>query len=158
MKILFSITYFDPYVSGLTIYVSRLSRALAKRGHAVSALCMQNDSSLPIKETHDGVAIYRAKTIGSVHKGFLSWEWIVLSWNLVKTHDIVIVNLPQFEGIIPALFGWLLKKKIIAIYHCEIVLSDTFIDQIIQSLVEISNMCTLLLSDTVVTYTDDFAK
>ena len=158
MKILFSITYFDPYISGLTIYVVRLARALAKKGYTASVLCMQHDPRLSQKETRDGVIVYRAKPVMALSKGFLSLQWLFRSWKLVKEADAVIVNLPQFEGVVPALIGRLMGKKVIAIYHCEIVLSNTFIDQIIQSLVELSNVVSLLLSDTVVTYTDDFAK
>src|SRR3989344_5270106 len=116
MKILFSITYFDPYISGLTIYVVRLARALAKKGYTASVLCMQHDPRLSQKETRDGVIVYRAKPVMALSKGFLSLQWLFRSWKLVKEADAVIVNLPQFEGVVPALIGRLMGKKVIAIY------------------------------------------
>ena len=36
MRVLLGVTYYRPHVSGLTIYVERLGRALAGRGHAVT--------------------------------------------------------------------------------------------------------------------------
>ena len=46
MKILEVLTYYRPWVSGLTIYVERLSRALVKQGHDVTVLTSQYDLSL----------------------------------------------------------------------------------------------------------------
>ena len=47
MKILEVLTYYRPWVSGLTIYVERLSRALAAQGHDVTVLTSQYDPDLP---------------------------------------------------------------------------------------------------------------
>ena len=33
MRLLFALTYYRPYTSGLTIYVERLAKAMARRGH-----------------------------------------------------------------------------------------------------------------------------
>ena len=38
MKVLIALTYYRPHTSGLTIYVERLARALAPRGHRVAVL------------------------------------------------------------------------------------------------------------------------
>lgn len=38
MKILEVLTYYRPHVSGLTIYVERLSKALARQGHEVTEI------------------------------------------------------------------------------------------------------------------------
>ena len=50
MKILFILTYYRPHVSGLTIYVERLARALAERGHAVTVLTSHYTKDLPYEE------------------------------------------------------------------------------------------------------------
>ncbi len=158
MKILFSLTYYTPYISGLTLYVVRLAEALVRRGHSATVLCMQHDPSLPSKETVRKVRIVRAAPIARVSKGFFSVDWLRRSWEEVKEHDVVIVNLPQAEGFIPALMGKFMGKQVVAVYHCEVLLPDSFFNQVVQSLLEISNSVTLLLADTVVTYTRDFAQ
>ncbi len=43
MRILVCLTYYRPHVSGLTIYVERLSRALVERGHDVTILTSRFD-------------------------------------------------------------------------------------------------------------------
>ena len=158
MNILFSTTYYHPYVSGLSLYVRRLAEALAYKKNTISVLCMRHDDSLPLKQVVGGVRIYRAKPFIPLHKGFLSFDFVRLAWKAVKRADVIVVNLPQFEGVWPALFGTLLGKKVIAIYHSELDLPSGFINSIVQSFVEIANMMTLYLSESVVTYTKDFAN
>lgn len=142
MKILFSITYYHPYVSGLTLAASRWAEGLKKKGHRVRVLCLSGI----------GPGVIAARPLVRVSKGFLSWDWIIQSWHQVRQNDVVVINLPQFEGIIPALFGRVFGKRVVAIYHCEIVMPS------IQWILEISHMMTLLLSDVVVSYTRDYAK
>jgi len=158
MKILFSITYYCPYVSGLSIAVKRLAEALVKRGFKPTVLCMQHEKILKPEERTKGVRIMRARPWLAASKGFLSWEFVRLAWQLVKETETVVVNLPQLEGLIPALLAKIFGKRLIAIYHCEVVLPEGFINTIIQSFLEISNFLTLLMADQVVTYTGDFAK
>jgi glycosyltransferase involved in cell wall biosynthesis len=76
----------------------------------------------------------------------------------MSSNDAVVINLPEFEGIIPAILAKFMGKKIIALYHCEVVLPHGFINSVTQSLLEVSNMATLGISDRVVTYTSDYAK
>ena len=69
MRVLMGLTYFRPYVSGLTIYVDRLASALTERGHTVTVLTSRYDSSLPARETMNGVEIVRAPVAARISKG-----------------------------------------------------------------------------------------
>ena len=59
MKVLFILTYYRPHVSGLTIYVERLAKALAERDHSVTVLTSHYARALPYEEHFDGVRIVR---------------------------------------------------------------------------------------------------
>ena len=59
MKILFILTYYRPHVSGLTIYVERLAKALAEHGHTVTVLTSHYTQDLPNEEQMDGVRVVR---------------------------------------------------------------------------------------------------
>lgn len=157
MNILFTITYFEPYVSGLTVYVSRLSRALVGRGNGVTVLCMRHSDILAEREDLGGVHVVRANPLIAISKGFLSMDWWIQSVKEVQQADVVVVNLPQFEGLVTAILAKIFNKKVISIYHCEVLLPNTFMQQIIQSLLEVSNAGTLALSDKIVAYTKDYA-
>lgn len=158
MKVVFSITYYSPYVSGLSIAAGRFAHALLRAKHEVNVLCMKHDATLGEFGEVGGIGVIRAKPLLKFSKGFLSWDWVVRSWREVQKNDAVVVNLPQAEGCITALFAKIHAKRVVAIYHCEIVLPDGFLNGIIQSLLEVSNMMTLLLADTVITYTADYAR
>lgn len=157
MKILFSLTYYTPYISGLTLYVKRLGEALVKKGYQVSVLTMNFDKKLIDQEIVKGVEVVRANYLVKVSKGFISFDWLVKSWQEAKKADVVFINLPQFEGIIPAIFGKIFGKKVISIYHCEVDLPSGFLNKLVQLGLTLSNWLTLAMSNTIVTYTKDFA-
>lgn len=157
MNILFSITYFDPYVSGLSLYVKRLAMALAREDYTITVLTMKHDASLPTRQS-GRLTIARAHPFIRIHKGFLSFDWWKQSWRLVQKAQVVIINLPQVEGVIPALLGKMQGKRVIAIYHCEVMLPSGFFYDVIQTGLELCNLASLLLADTIVTYTREYAK
>lgn len=154
MKILFSSTYFLPYISGITIYIKRVAEELAERGELVTVTCMQHSFGLKSIETVGSVNIVRARPDLKISKGFLSLDWLVQSWKLVDKNDVIVVNLPQVEGWIPAVFAKLMKKKLVSIYHCEI----DYQNKAVQLIVEIANHITLVLSEKIIAYTRDYAE
>jgi len=158
MRLLFSLTYYFPYSSGLTLYVKRLGEALVKEGFDITVLTMNFDKHCRSAEIVNRVKVVRADYLAKISKGFLSFDWLIKSWQEVKKADAVFINLPQFEGIIPALFAKIFAKKVISIYHCEVVLPPGLINRIIQIKLTASNFLTLFLSDRIVTYTEDFAR
>ena len=98
MKVLIALTYYRPHVSGLTIYVERLARALVARGHTVSVLTSQYDRQLALQETIDGVAVVRAPVALRVSKGVIMPTIGALAQKLVPAHDIVSLHLPQLDA------------------------------------------------------------
>jgi glycosyltransferase involved in cell wall biosynthesis len=158
MKILFSLTYYSPYVSGLTLYVKRLAQALVKDGYQVSVIANQHEKDSALEQIIDEVRVVRAKPFLQISKGFLSFDWILKSISQVRKADVVIINLPQMEGFVPALCANIMGKKLIAIYHCEVKLPEGLFNRMIESLLTVSHYFTLFFSHKVVTYTKDYAE
>lgn len=158
LKILFSITYYTPYISGLTIYVARLAQELVKRAYKVSILTSRHDQHLPILESRDGMEIRRVPVQLRLGKGVIMPLWPIRSWQAVWGNDVLIVNLPQLEGFFPALFVRLLGKKIIAIYHCEVILPEGRINKLIERTLWVANLVSIKLAHKVITYTQDYAN
>ncbi len=155
MKILFSITYYHPYISGLTLAASRWAEALVRAKETVTVLAMSGRArSGSVKR----VRVVIAKPLMKVSKGFVSLDWLIQSWRLTGNHDVTVIHLPQFEGVIPALSAKIQGKRVVAVYHCEISLPKSIWNTVVESLLEVSHFCTLLLADSVVTYTSDYAK
>ena len=118
---------------------------------------MQHDNNLKFRETIDGIRIVRAKTLLRISKGFLSTDYIKQSFIEVARHNTIIISLPQFEGIIPALFSKFFRKKLIVIYHCDVVLPGSGFSFLIQWILDFANFLTLKLADVIVTNSEDFA-
>lgn len=157
MNILFSLTYYTPYISGLTLYGARLIEQLAKRGHTMVVLCMQHTPSLSQKEQHANISILRAKPLFRLSKGFFSLQWVQQAWQQTQHADSIVVNLPQFEAVILALFARMWDKPLVVIYHCDILLPNTLGNRIVLFFLSLSHRITLASATRIVTYTEDFA-
>ncbi len=158
MHLLFSLTYYTPYVSGLTLYVKRLAEALAKKSYQVSVISFRYDDKLPERDLINGVGVIRVRSLLKISKGFVSLDWLLKSWQEVREADVVLINLPQFEGLIPAIIGKLFGKKVISIYHCEVDLPVGILNIVVEWLLHLLHFITLSISDRVITYTKDFAE
>jgi len=158
MRVLFSISYYHPYVSGLSLYAKRLAFGLVAKGYQVTVLATQHMKSLTLHEKEEGIDIVRVPYLFRFSKGFFMPLFLLRSFQEVRKADIICVHLPQFEGIVISFLTKLFNKKLVCIYHCEVQLPRFFGHRLIENVLHLSNMFSLFLADTVVTYTDDFAN
>ena len=136
MKVLEVLTYYRPWVSGLTIYVERLSRALVEQGHDVTVLTSQYDPSLPRYDVLDGVKVIRIPVALRVSKGVLMPDFGPMAWKLARQTDVLHLHLPQFDAPGLALRGRLLRKPVVLTYHCDLQLPvgpfNKMVDRVVQ--------------------------
>ncbi len=157
MKILTVLTYYRPHTSGLTIYAERLARTFAKRGHQVTVMTMQFDPSLPREESMDGEKIIRVPVIARVSKGVIAPTFGQVATKLVAQHDVIQMHLPQFDAPGVALRGRLLGKPAILTYHCDLLLPPSPFNRLVNATVNLMNNAAGMLSNHIVTYTQDYA-
>jgi glycosyltransferase involved in cell wall biosynthesis len=155
-RVLIVLTYFRPHVSGLTIYVDRLARELASRGHPVTVLTSRYDRSLRREETVDGVRIVRVPVFARVSKGVLM---PIMLWAMreARRHDVVSIHLPQFDGAAVALSGRLFRRPTILTYHCDLRLPVGLVNRVADTVVFVMNWVAACLSHRIVAYTQDYA-
>ncbi len=158
VRLLFTSTYYLPYISGLTVYISRLSGELIKKGYQVNILASQHQKDLPSEEDYQGIKVFRTPYFWRLSKGFILPLYPYHVYKLLQNNDILIINLPQFEGFVSAFIAKILKKKIICIYNCEVYLPKGWVNRVIEKLLLLSTWITLQLADRVVTYTKDYAE
>lgn len=157
MKILTVLTYYRPHTSGLTIYAERLARAFVKRGHQVTVMTTQYDPSLPREETMDGVKIIRVPVVARISKGVIAPTFGIVATKLVAQHDVVQMHLPQFDAPGVALRGRLFGKPAVLTYHCDVLLPRGAFNRFVNMVVDFQNNIAGLLSNHIVTYTQDYA-
>jgi glycosyltransferase involved in cell wall biosynthesis len=157
MKILVALTYYRPHVSGLTIYVERLARALVQRGHQVTVLTSQYDRALPIDDAQNGVRIRRVPVIMRVSKGVIMPTIGLDATREVLAHDAVSLHLPQLDAAGIALRGRLLRRPTLLTYHSDLELPPGLINRAADTVVSAANRISGSLAHRVVAYTRDFA-
>ena len=114
MKILWTITYFRPYTSGLALYADRITNILPEYEHTI--LCNLHKNELPETEIDGNRVLVRAKPLVRISKGFISLDWYRKLFKLVRQTDLVILHLPQAEAGLTAIVAKLARKNIICIY------------------------------------------
>lgn len=157
MKILTVLTYYRPHTSGLTIYAERLARTFAKRGHQVTVMTTQYDPSLPLEETLDGVKIIRVPVIARISKGVIAPAFGFVATKLVASHDVVQMHLPQFDAPGVSARARLFGKPAVLTYHCDIQLPIGLFNRVVNGVVDFQNNMAGILSNHIVTYTQDYA-
>lgn len=157
MKVLEVLTYYRPWVSGLTIYVERLSRALVEQGHDVTVLTAQYDPSLPRYDEMHGVKVIRIPVALRISKGVIMPDFGPMAWKLARQADVLHLHLPQFDAPGLALRGRLLGKPVVLTYHCDLQLPVGFFNKVVDRVVQFQNQMAGKLADVVATYTRDYA-
>lgn len=158
MKILFILTYYRPHVSGLTIYVERLARALAARGHEVTILTSRYNQGLPASEIMDGVRVVRVPVWLRFNKGVLMPGFPAAALREIGRADVVSIHLPQVEAALSALLARLKGRKPLITYHCDLEMPPVWYGKIVDRVTYWNNVLAGKLADTIVAYTADFAR
>ena len=158
MKILFVLTYYRPHVSGLTIYVERLAKALAERGHTVTVLTSHYTPDLPREEMLEGVRVVRMPVAFRFNKGVVMLTFPAVAWREIRRHAVVSIHLPQVEAALSALLARLAGRKPLITYHCDLQMPPVWYGKIIDRLTFWDNLVAGKLADTIVAYTRDFAE
>ncbi len=157
MRVLMSLTYYQPNVSGLTIYVERLAAKLVERGHSVTVLTAQHDPSLAVEEYIEGVRVVRVPAPVTVGKAPLMPRYADTAYRLAKEHDIVHLHLPQLEAALAAGAARKAGKPVLFTYHCDLQLPAGLINRGFDAGVYAANYSTGALADGIVAYTQDYA-
>ncbi|MEZ4513326.1 MAG: glycosyltransferase family 4 protein [Chloroflexota bacterium] len=158
MKILQVLTYYRPWTSGLTIYVERLSKALAQLGHDVTVLTSQYDPDLPRYEVVDGVKVVRIPVALRVSKGVIMPSFGPMAWKLAQRADAIQLHLPQFDAPGVALRGRLLRKPVVLTYHCDLTLPEGAFNRFVDNIVLLMNRAAGSVAHAVATYTRDYGE
>lgn len=157
MKILIELTYYRPHISGLTIYVERLARALMKRGHSVTILTSQYDKALPREEIIDEVRVLRVPVLMRISKGVVMPTFGLYATRHVRESDAISLHLPQLDAAGLAIRGKILKKPTLITYHCDLQMPPGALSQMANYAVNFMNHLAAKATDKIISYTRDYA-
>ncbi|MCL4544887.1 MAG: glycosyltransferase [Chloroflexi bacterium] len=156
---LFSLTYYRPHVSGLTIYVQRVAETLVRRGHQVTVLTSQYVPQLPREEVLHGVRIVRVPIVARMSKGVIMPLYVPIACRLLRSHDVAVGNLPStpLEAVGLPLLGKEAGRPVVMTYHCDVQLPPGIANRAVDEGVFWSNILGINTATRVVSYTEDYA-
>ena len=157
MKILIALTYYKPYISGLTIYAQRIADELAKLDHQVTVLTSKMNNQKEI-EIINKVKIIRTPALIKFNKGLIMPKMVIEGWRQIKQTDILHLHLPQFDAFYLALFAKIKKVPIVTTYQCDLTLPPGIINKIAEWVTNLISKLTLSLSDLIITTSLDYAN
>lgn len=155
MKILIVLTYYTPYMSGVTEFARMLAEDLAQR-HPVTVLTTQHDVSVPVEETINGVRVVRAPVFARMHKGVLSWRLITWFRRLAQQHDVVNLHTPMLEsGLLSLLVP---ARKLVVNYHCDMAVVGGLMDRLAVNVTRLSCWLATRRARDIGVVTQDYAN
>ncbi len=158
MKILTTLSYFKPHISGLTVCVQRLIENLPKKDFEFTVLTSRHRNNLLKTEKENNLTIIRSPVLFTLGKvPVMPWYFFQAAKEIIN-NDSVWINLPQAEGPIAAVIAKLLGKKIIATVHCLPLLPGGWQRLLFQKPFDLLNNLVIRLADKVVYYTQDYAE
>lgn len=125
MRVLIVLTYYAPYVSGVTEFARMVAEHLAKE-HEVVVLATQHDPGLPAEEVINGVRVVRSEVLARLHKGMISTRFITDFRRLARESDVVNLHLPMLEaGLLACLCD---RRKLVVTYQCDMAVTGGVVD------------------------------
>lgn len=125
MRILFFSPYFYPYTSGLTILPLQILKHWSG-SHQITVLTFPHQPALPQTENKFGLTIHRLPFNFRLSKGYISYPSLTDYRRYLADTDLVITNLPNFEGWPLVKFAHHASIPVLAIYHCQVYLEGGF--------------------------------
>jgi glycosyltransferase involved in cell wall biosynthesis len=88
MRIVMLCRLYSPHIGGVERHVQGLSRELLKRGHKITIVTEQYSDELPLRETIEGVEVFRIPRLSSNNKQKV-WVWMLENLQIFKDAELV---------------------------------------------------------------------
>lgn len=158
MKILVSLSYYLPNISGLTIYAQNLAEEMAGRGHEVTVLTSQHQKVLPREEIINSVKVVRVPVTFQLGKGPIMIQFLLKAFRYIKKVDVVNPHLPQFESFILAIIAKAKRKRVVLTYQTDLSWNGSLLLKISKIFILISNFISAILADRIVVLSKDYVR
>jgi glycosyltransferase involved in cell wall biosynthesis len=149
------LTYYTPYVSGLTNFARDIAEGLAARGRKVTVVTSQHDKALPREETVNGVRVLRAPVLAQLGKGTISPQFSRLAIKATRNARVVNLHLPMLEA---GPIARAAKCPVVLTYHCDVSLPDGLVNTIQGKVIDASSRLAMRHATTVAVTSEDYAR
>lgn len=117
--VVMALTYYAPYVSGLTNAARDVAVGLARRGRRVTVVTTAHEAGLPAEEVIDGVRVVRAPVVARLGKGTISPALPLLVARETRGAGVLNLHLPMLEA---GLLAATSRAPVVVTYQCDVSL------------------------------------
>ena len=153
-----ALDYYRPNISGLSLYVERLSGALAERGHAVTVLTHRHLPGLPAEEWEGRVRVLREPVLARIGKALVSPALLRTAAREVSRTDVFHLHVPLVGAVPLAFLSQHAGVPFLVTYHCDLRPPEGVIQRAVEAVARASQNFALDRAWRTVTYTEDYAK
>ncbi|MDL5154679.1 glycosyltransferase family 4 protein [Actinomycetospora termitidis] len=149
------LTYYSPYVSGLTNVARDVAEGLAARGWRVCVVASKHEPSLPTNEVINGVRVVRAPVLAKVGKGTVGVNLTRMAIREMRRSRVANLHLPLIEA---SLLTRLAPIPVVSTYHCDVSLPPGMVNVAQREAVDRSSRGGLKRSTATVVTSEDYAR
>lgn len=151
-----ALTYYAPYVSGLTDTARVLAEGLARLGWRVTVVATHHDPALPRSETMAGVEVIRTPVVARVGKGTVSPSFAPTAAPMARRSRVLLLHAPLLEaGLVASLAG---RTPIVTMYHCDVSLPPGLGSRLQVGAIDLSSRLAARRSRAVIAHSTDYAR
>jgi glycosyltransferase involved in cell wall biosynthesis len=150
-----ALTYYSPYVSGLTNMARDIAEGLAARGRRVTVVTSCYERDLPRREEINGVRVLRAPVLLRLGRGVVSPDFVRLAVATANRARVVNLHLPMLEAGAIAQFT---TAPIVATYHCDVTLPPGLVNTVQRTVVDASNRRAMRRAGAVAVTSEDYGR
>ncbi len=155
MKIVVALYYYEPYLSGLSVYTRRLAEGLVERGHDVTIVTSRFDDALARDEVVRGVRVRRVPVWFQLDKGAIMPGFVPAVLRAAREADVLNLHMPMAEA--SAVTLWAGRKTVVT-YHCDVRLNSRgILGRGLEAAIFASTRMALRRARVVVTQSFDYA-
>ncbi|PVZ09547.1 glycosyltransferase family 4 protein [Actinomycetospora cinnamomea] len=149
------LTYYAPYVSGLTNVARDVAEGLAARGWRVCVVTSKHDPALPTHDELNGVRIVRAPVLARVGKGTIGINLTRMALYEMRRSRVANLHLPLIEA---GVLSRLSPIPVVSTYHCDVTLPPGLINDLQRRAIDRASTGALRRSAATVVSSEDYAR
>lgn len=157
MKLLIVSDYFFPHWTGIVKSICQLCRELSDEMD-ISVLTVRHSRDLKREEYMGKTRILRSKPFFMVSRAMYSFSLLFDCVREVRKADMLIINSPCTNILPVAVITKLFGKRLIVFHQGDLILNAGVTNRIIELIFRVHTYLAMLLTDSVSTYTDDYAE
>lgn len=157
IKVLIASDYFYPHWTGLSKSIYNLTKSLDSEFN-FTVLTVKHSHGLKHEENIGRTKVIRMNPLFSFSRVKYSFSLIFKFLFIVNKYDVVFINSPCSNVLPISLITKLFKKKLLIFHQGDLILPRVSINQLIETVFNISTKISLRVANKIATYSQDYAE